>query len=85
MVDGQSGIPRGKGEKATPLNVHSMGQHRPRCGSSSRLPLQVGFLRSGQPKDRQTGWERLGQGGGACSVLWQRFSEQLVLSKAFLQ
>lgn len=58
------------------------------------------FLRAGQPEGRQEGWVGLLSGEaqqemgteaaqsatwGACSIEWQRFSEQLVLSKAFLQ
>lgn len=90
MVDGHSGIPGGKGEKATPPSAHTTGQQRPPCGNSSRLPLQVSFLSSGQPNDRQgrRGRDKGGHilpSGGACSILWQRFREQLVLSKAFLQ
>lgn len=58
------------------------------------------FLRTGQPEGRQVGWVGLlstqaqqemrteaayPAAWGACSIVWQRFSEQLVLSKAFLQ
>lgn len=35
MVDGQSGIPKGKGEKATPPNAHATGQLRPPCGAAA--------------------------------------------------
>lgn len=59
------------------------------------------FLRTGQPEGRQIGWvgaaehaeaqQEMGTEAaypatwGACSIVWQRFSEQLVLYKAFLQ
>lgn len=59
------------------------------------------FLRTGQPEGTQAGWVGLLSKGEAqqemgteaaepatwvaCSNVWQRFSEQLVLSKAFLQ
>lgn len=69
MVDGHSGIPGGKGEKATPPSAHTTGQQRPPCGNSSRLPLQVSFLSSGQPNDRQAGQARQGQ-GWAHPTLW---------------
>lgn len=77
-------------EKRPHLPMHMQQGSTGLC-SSGKLPLWVGFLRSGSPRtDRQDGrdWDRGGRScppGGACSILWQRFSEQLVLSKAFLQ
>lgn len=37
MVDGQSGIPKGKGEKATPPSAHATGQLRDRWAGQVRL------------------------------------------------
>ena len=96
MVDGQSGIPREGRE--SPTSQHARRRHgaaQAWCGSSSSCLCGVAFGGVGSP-----GTDRRGAGGGAeagtglgtpCPMgvpvpfLWQRFSEQRVLSKAILQ
>lgn len=91
MVDGQSGIPRG--EETTPPIAHATAaqalawRQRQAASADQLLEKWAAQGQTGRASEAGTGggWARPAPLGGACSISWQRFSEQLVLSKAFLQ
>lgn len=90
MVDGQSGIPRGEGRESH-TSQGARYHHRPGVGPVAAA--SVGWLFEKWAAHGQTGGVGVGvvRLGTPCPMgvpvqfLWQRFSEQRVLSKAILQ